>query len=71
MLGKVNRAYFNGIIHFKKVDLKEALVVKLIIASSLATVVGLAILYALVNVSIEFFYLLGPLLFLGYLLFQE
>jgi len=31
MLGKVNRAYFNGIIHFKKVDLKEALVVKTIL----------------------------------------
>jgi phosphate ABC transporter permease protein PstC/phosphate ABC transporter permease subunit PstA len=57
MLGKVNRAYFNGNNPFyKKVDLKESLIVKLIfIAASLAIVVSLAILYTLVNGSIDFF----------------
>jgi len=57
MIGKINRAYFNGNNPFhKKVDLKEALIVKLIfIAASLAILVSLAILYTLVNGSIEFF----------------
>lgn len=57
MLGKTNRAYFNGNNPFhKKVDLKEAVIVKLIfIAASLAILVSLAILYTLVNGSIEFF----------------
>ncbi|NPV51003.1 MAG: phosphate ABC transporter permease PstA [Candidatus Methanofastidiosum sp.] len=57
MLGKVNRAYFNGNNPFhKKVDLKESLIVKLMfIAASLAIVVSLAILYTLVNGSIDFF----------------
>ncbi|MCC7571824.1 MAG: phosphate ABC transporter permease PstA [Candidatus Methanofastidiosum sp.] len=57
MLGKVNRAYFNGNNPFhKKVDLKESLIVKLMfIAASLAIVVSLAILYTLINGSIDFF----------------
>ncbi len=57
MLGKSNRAYFNGNNPFhKKVDLRETLIVKLIfIAASLAIVVSLAILYTLVNGSIDFF----------------
>jgi len=56
MLGKVNRACFNGNPFHKKVDLKETLIVKLIfIAASLAILVSLAILYTLVNGSIEFF----------------
>ncbi|HNS65931.1 MAG TPA: ABC transporter permease subunit, partial [Candidatus Woesebacteria bacterium] len=57
MLGKVNRAYLNGDNPFrKKVDLKEGLIVRLIfIAASLAIIVSLAILYTLVDGSIEFF----------------
>jgi len=57
MLGKSNRAYSNGKNPFhKKVDFKETLIVKLIfIAASLAIVVSLAILYTLLNGSIEFF----------------
>ncbi|MDY1590898.1 MAG: phosphate ABC transporter permease PstA [Methanofastidiosum sp.] len=59
MLGKINRACFNGNPFHKKVDLKEALIVKLIfIAASLAILVSLVILYTLVNGSIEF--LLSP-----------
>ncbi len=57
MLGKVNRAHFNGTNPFyKKVDLKEALIVRLIfMAASLAILVSFAILYTLVDGSIEFF----------------
>ena len=57
MLAKSNRAYFNEVNPFhKKVDFKETLIVKLIfIAASLAIVVSLAILYTLLNGSIEFF----------------
>jgi len=57
MLGKFNRAYFNGNNPFhKKVDFKEDIIVRLIfIAASLAIVVSLAILYTLVSGSIDFF----------------
>lgn len=57
MLGKINRAYYNGNSQFrKKVDFKETLIVKLIlVAASFAIVVSLAILYTLLNGSIEFF----------------
>ena len=55
MLGKINRAYYNGNSQFRKVDFKETLIVKLIlVAASFAIVVSLAILYTLLNGSIEF-----------------
>ena len=57
MLSGVNRASFNGNNPFhKKLDLKETLIVRLIfIAASLAILVSLAILYTLVNGSVDFF----------------
>jgi phosphate ABC transporter permease subunit PstA/phosphate ABC transporter permease protein PstC len=57
MLSKINRAYYNGNNQFrKKMDFKETLIVKLIlVAASFAIIVSLAILYTLLNGSIEFF----------------